>query len=121
MIDAKAMRRAIIVGILLQVTLAGLGHYSPWIVAHAFLFAGMMISATAGYLYAQDVGPGHARGVLAGAIIGGACALVGFGISMALGDTGPHDFWLRTAISIVTGAVGGPFGQMSHVLKKLGY
>ncbi len=121
MIDIKAVQRALIVGTLLQVTLSVFGHYSPWIVANAFWFGGMMISATAGCLYAQDIGPGYARGMLTGAGLGGACAVVGFAVSVALGETSPHDYWLRTAISVLTGAVGGPFGQMSFNLKKLGY
>jgi hypothetical protein len=121
MFDVRAVQRALTVGTLLQATLAVLGHYSPWIVLNAFWFGGMMISATVGYLYAQDVGPGYTRGTMVGAFVGGGCALVGFAVSVALGDIGPHEYWVRTAVSILTGAVGGPFGQMSYNLKKLGY
>ncbi|HTQ12464.1 MAG TPA: hypothetical protein VMH86_01210 [Rhizomicrobium sp.] len=121
MIDVRALNRAVTVGTLLQVTLAVLSHYSPWIYDNAYLFMGMMVSATASFLYARDVGPGHARGLLVGAVIGGACALVGLAVSVGLGDTTLHDFWLRTVISIVTGAVGGPFGQMSFRLRQMGY
>jgi hypothetical protein len=121
MIDARALQRAVFVGITLQLILALLGDVNAWIAIHGFWFLGMMISATAAYLYAQDIGPGYQRGVLAGAIIGGSCAMIGFAVSVVLGDTSPHEYWLRSAVSILTGAVGGPFGQMSFNLKKMGY
>jgi hypothetical protein len=121
MFDVKALQRAVTVGMLLQITMAVLCHYIPWIGINAVLFVGMMISATAGFLYAQDVGPGYARGALVGAVVGGLSAFVGFAVSLGLRDITLHDYWLRTVISIGTGAVGGPFGQMSFNLKRLGY
>lgn len=121
MINVRALNRAITVGTLLQITLAVLGYYSPWIVLHGALFMGMMISATAGFLYAQEVGPGMLGGLVPGAIAGGTCAFVGFALSVGLGTMDLHDFWLRTVISIGTGAVGGPWGQMSFTLRRMGY
>ncbi|HEY2068544.1 MAG TPA: hypothetical protein VGG48_03230 [Rhizomicrobium sp.] len=121
MADVRALQRAVIVGTVLQVALALLGHFSEWVALHAFWFGGMMISATASYLYAQDIGPGYYRGTVVGAIIGGGCALVGFAVSGALGDITLHDYLLRAAVSVVCGAAGGPFGQMSFNLKRLGY
>ena len=121
MLDPGALRRAVIVGTLLQITLAVLAHYSPWIAVHASLFSGMMISATAGYLYAQDVGNGYWRGALAGALVGGFCMLVGAALSLGFGDATLKMLWIRVAISVLTGAVGGPFGQMSFNMKRMGY
>jgi hypothetical protein len=121
MIDVKALERAILVGILLQITLMVLGHYSPWIRLNAFLFGGMMISATAGFLYAQDVGPGYARGALAGAIAGGVCGFIGIAVSVVLHDTAASFLALGTAITVLTGAVGGLWGQVSFNMKRMGY
>ena len=94
-----------------------LGHFLPWIALHVFMFGGMMISATVGYLYGQDVGKGYARCALAGAIAGGVCALLGIAVSVMLGDTQPGILVLGTAISTLTGAVGGLFGQMSASIR----
>jgi hypothetical protein len=119
--DIKALQRAITVGMLLQVTMSVFVHYASWIGLNAILFTGMMISATAGFLYSQDIGPGYPRGIFVGAVVGGVSAFVGFAVLLGLGDISEHEYWLRTAISIGTGAVGGPFGQMSFILKRLGY
>jgi len=121
MIDSKALQRAIVVGTLLQITLAVLGYYSPWIMAHAFLFGGMMISATSGFLYAQDVGPGYARATFAGAVAGGVCGFVGIALSVGLQDTRPSFLWLGIAIAVLTGAVGGLWGQLSFNMRSRGW
>jgi hypothetical protein len=113
MIDAKILQRALIVGTLLQVTMAVLGHYSPWIRDNAFMFGGMMISATAGYLYAMDLAGGYQRGALGGAIVGGICMLIGVSASVLMKDMAPSDLAFKTGISILTGAVGGVFGQLA--------
>jgi hypothetical protein len=93
------------------------GHYVPWIAIHAFLFGGMMISATLGYLYAQEAAGGYNGGALGGAIAGGGCALCGIIVSVQLGDTQPHFIALGTAICVVTGSVGGLYGQMSASIR----
>jgi hypothetical protein len=121
MIDRKALQRAIVVGMLLQITLAVLGYYSSWIMVHAFLFGGMMISATSGFLYAQDVGPGYTRGALAGAIAGGVCGFIGIALSVGLHDTPQSFLALGTAITLLTGAVGGLWGQVSFAMKSRGW
>lgn len=117
MINRPALRRAIIVGTVLQVGLALLGHFSGWIALHALLFLGMMISATSGYLYAQDVGRGYAAGAAGGAISGAVSALFGLAMSIILGDMDPGLFARDLAILALTGAVGGPFGQMAANLQ----
>ncbi|HEY3637775.1 MAG TPA: hypothetical protein VGK90_06450 [Rhizomicrobium sp.] len=112
-LDGKALRRAIFVGTLLQVAFVLLAHFSGWIGTNAFLFAGMMISATAGYLYAQDVSKGYAMGAYGGAIVGVLCAIIGIGLSVLIGDMTVPVFLIRDLISLLTGAVGGIYGQMA--------
>jgi hypothetical protein len=113
LIDNRALQRAILVGTFLQFLAVLIAHFSRWIETHAFLFAGMMISATMGYLYAQDVSPGYARGAYGGAIAGGVCAFVGIAVSVVLGDITGSMLLVRSLISVVTGAVGGVYGQMA--------
>ena len=62
MIDSSALSRAMVVGTALQVVLAILAYFSGWIAQHALLFGAMMLSAIAGYLYAQDVSKGYLAG-----------------------------------------------------------
>lgn len=113
--DSPALKRAIIVGTALQMATVALGHFRNLMAQHqiGFLFAGMMISATVGYLYAQDVAKGYRLGIYGGAIVGGVCAAVGIALSVLLADLVFKDLVLRTAISILTGAVGGFYGQMA--------
>ncbi len=113
MIDAQILQRATIVGTVLQVAMVVLGHFFPWVRDNAFMFGGMMISAVAGYLYAMDFAAGYPRGALGGAIAGGVCALIGIALSVLLGDTKPFVIALGTAISVLTGAVGGLWGQLA--------
>ena len=68
--DGLGFLKAIIAGTVLQAAMMVLGHFFPWIRVHVFLFGGMMISATAGYLYAMDYGAGFGRGIFGGAIAG---------------------------------------------------
>jgi hypothetical protein len=115
MLDAPALRRAILVGTPLQMLTMVLGHFGGLLVSYeiGFLFAGMMISATVGYLYALDASKGYARGAYGGAIAGGVCALIGIAVSVLLGDMAPKVLMLRTLICVLTGAVGGIYGQMA--------
>jgi hypothetical protein len=113
LVDNRALRRAILVGTLLQLVFVLAGHFSRWIETHALLFAGMMISATVGYLYALDVARGYAKGAYGGAIAGGLCAFIGIAASVPLGDMTPKMLVVRALISVLTGAVGGIYGQMA--------
>lgn len=113
LVDNRALRRAILVGTLLQVIFVLVGHFSLWIETHALLFAGMMTSATVGYLYALEVARGYAKGAYGGAIAGGLCAFIGIAVSVLLGDMTPKMLIVRALISILTGAVGGVYGQMA--------
>jgi hypothetical protein len=113
LVDNNALQRAIFVGTLLQIVFVLIAHFSVWIETHALLFAGMMTSATVGYLYAQEVAMGYARGAYGGAIAGGLCAFIGIAVSVLLGDMTGAMLIVRDLISILTGAVGGIYGQMA--------
>ena len=113
MIDPRALVRAFIVGTVLQIVLVILCRLSPWIMQHAFMFGGMMIAATAAYLYAMDVGRGWFAGATAGAVIGGVCGFVGIVVAVTLRETAEIVIPYAVAICVLTGAVGGLFGQMA--------
>jgi hypothetical protein len=113
LIDNRALIRAVLVGVVLQVSFVLIAHFSVWIETHALLFAGMMTSATVGYLYAREVSKGYAKGACGGAIAGGLCAFIGIGLCVLLGDMTGQMFLVRGLISVLTGAVGGIYGQMS--------
>jgi hypothetical protein len=120
MIDGKVLLRATFVGIVLQIAMYVLGHYVPWVRLNAFMFAGMMISATAGYLYSMDASLGWFAGATGGAIAGGVCGFIGVGLSVLLGDTPSTMLATLTAIAVLVGAVGGPFGQMAANMRAMG-
>jgi len=115
MIEPRILQRATIVGTILQVVWVLIGHFFPAVrtTANLFLFGGMMISAIAGYLYAIDYAAGFGRGILGGAVAGGVCALIGIALSVLLGDAPNTMLALGTAISVVTGAAGGFWGQIA--------
>ncbi|HWA90655.1 MAG TPA: hypothetical protein VG889_11505 [Rhizomicrobium sp.] len=113
MIDPKILQRALIVGTVLQVAMILIGHFVPFVRENVFMFGGMMISGVAGYLYAMDYAAGFGRGILGGAIAGGACALIGIACSVLLGDTPVYVLALGTAISVVTGIAGGFWGEVA--------
>jgi hypothetical protein len=100
----------------LQVVLAILAFFSGWIAQHALLFGAMMISATAGYLYAQDVAKGYLAGAAGGFVAGGVCGLFGAAMSVVLGNTDPGLFVEDTLVFVLTGGVGGVFGQMAAAM-----
>ncbi len=118
-IEIKALLRATVVGIVLQVVMYVLGHYSAWVAIHVFFFGGMMISAVTGYLYAMDAGSGYFAGATGGAIAGGGCGLIGIGLSAALGDSVSSLIAIWTAIAVMMGAIGGLFGQMAANLRAM--
>ena len=120
LVDHRALERAILVGTLFQVVAVVIAHFSLLIETHALLFGGMMISATMGYLYAQEVARGYVKGACGGAVAGGLCAIIGMAPSVLLGDMTPKMLGVRTLISILTGAVGGIYGQMAADWNRAG-
>lgn len=121
MFDSGLLLRAAVVGLVLQLTLAVSAHLFPWVAANTFTFGRMMCSATAGYLYGLFLGRGYGAGALGGALAGGLCAVPAFALSVLLGDSAAATVSLGSAISVLTGAVGGVFGQIGAVLKRHGY
>jgi hypothetical protein len=119
-IDIRVFIRALTVGVVLEVALMVATHFVVFIEQQGFLLGGMTISAVAGYLYAMDTGRGYFTSATMAAILGGLSALIGVGVSVALRDAPLHIVPLFTTICVVTGAVGGLFGQMSANLKKMG-
>jgi hypothetical protein len=103
----------------LQVALMVGAHFSTYIAQQGFLLGGMTICAVAGYLYAMDTGKGYFTSATIAAILGGFCALVGVGVSVALRDAPLHIIPMFTTICVMTGAVGGLFGQMSYNIKTM--
>jgi hypothetical protein len=121
LVDSRVFVRAAVVGIVLQIALMVAVHFVAFIEQKGFLFGGMMISAAAGYFYAMDTGKGYFTSATIAAIVGGLCALIGVGVSVALQDAPTHIVPVFTTICVGTGAVGGLFGQMSANLKKIGF
>lgn len=117
MLEAAALRRATIVGTMLQLALAILAHFSGWVALHGLLFLGMMIAAISGYLYAQEVGKGYFAGAGGGLVSGAVCGVFGLALSIVLGDTDPALLLQNLAIFAFIGAVGGLFGQMAANVK----
>lgn len=114
MIDIRILLRAFIVGTVLWVAMVALAPFVSWVGFRMFEFGGMMISATSGYLYAMHAGKGYFPGATAGAITGGASALIGISISVLMGELMNRVFIPGgTAVCVLTGAVGGLFGQMA--------
>jgi hypothetical protein len=109
--NTNALRRATLIGTLLQVAMVLAGHYVPFIALHVFMIGGMLISLLAGLIYA-----GYARGyvsaAIGGAIAGGVCALLGITVSVGLGDTLPIILAFGTGGSAVTGLIGGVIGKL---------
>jgi hypothetical protein len=121
MIDTRILQRAAIVGTVLQLVLAVVSHFFPWVADNLFMFGRMMISATAGYLYGMGFGRGYAVGALGGTIAGGLCVVPALAISIMLNDTPASMMAIGTGVSILTGGVGGAFGHMAAIMRKLGF
>ena len=85
--DRKALLTATAIGTVAQLAMILAGHFSPVIRDHVFAIGGMLISLLAGGLYARLAREGWGASLAGGALAGGACALIGILVSVALGDT----------------------------------
>ena len=119
-LDTRLVLQTALVGAALQLVLAWAAHAYPWVAIHLVLFGRAMASATAGYLYGLIRGRGFGAGALGGAIAGGLCVVPALTLSLLLAD--PENLRATTSagISVLTGAVGGAFGQIGALLRKLG-
>lgn len=120
LIDPRILIRSALWGLLLQFLVAVIAHFSPWVAGHLFLFGRMMSSATAGYLYGMGIGRGYALGAFGGAIAGGLCAVPVIVLSVLVGDSQASMVSVGTGICMLTGVVGGAFGNMAAIMRKLG-
>jgi hypothetical protein len=120
-IHFRSLFRATLVGIVIQLVMVAGAHFWPGLRVHYYLFALMMIAATAGYVYAADTGRGFFASATAGAIAGGICGFAALAISVLLRDIPQSFIPLDTAICVLTGAVGGLWGQVSANMKRAGW
>lgn len=95
---------------LAQIVMVVTGHYVPGVSA-LFGPLGMTISLLAGVALAALERPSWGRAAGRGAVVGGACALIGIAVSFALGDVTAMLLALGTASSAVAGALGGAIGR----------
>lgn len=102
--------RATLIGTLAQTAMVVAGHLEPAI-ANLFAIGGMGISALAGWMALRGQRASLGRAAGNGAAAGAICAIIGIGISVALGDVPPSLLALGTASSAVTGAIGGLLGR----------
>lgn len=100
------MIRWIGAGTVLQTCMVLAGH---WLSAVAQLFGplGMILSLVVGLGWARSEARDYANGAGGGAVVGGACALIGIVISWALGDVSAAILAVGTISSAVAGALGG--------------
>ena len=119
-LDTRLVLLTALVGAVLQLALAGAAHSFPWVAIHLVLFGRAMASATAGYLYGLIRSRGFGAGALGGAIAGGLCVVPALALALLLGDPEIMMATTTAAISVLTGAVGGAFGQIGATLRKLG-
>ncbi|MEC4590799.1 MULTISPECIES: hypothetical protein [Nitrospirillum] len=106
--SGDSLLRATLFGLVLQLVMVVAGHFSP-AVAQFFAVGGMLISLLAGLVHGRTRltwGPAAAGG----AVAGGACALLGIFVSWILGDVPAMILALGTAMSALTGAIGGLIG-----------
>lgn len=95
----------------LQIAMVVAGHYSPAI-AQWFAVGGMGLSLLAGLAVGWKSGGSLGSAALNGAVAGGVCALIGIGVSLALGDVEPMLLAMGTLSSAVAGAIGGALARL---------
>jgi hypothetical protein len=106
MINRRALTIATLVGTVLQVAMVVSGHTMAS-VKDLFAVGGMTISLVAGVAYVLLAPRSDSSPMLGGVLAGGVCALIGIGVSYALGDVPATLLALGTLSSAVTGAIGG--------------
>ncbi|MFN9927680.1 MAG: hypothetical protein ACK53I_12165 [Phenylobacterium sp.] len=96
-----------------QVGMVIAGHYSAPIRDNVFALGGMGLSLVAGLFYARISGGGWLNSLMGGLLTGGACAFLGIGASVLLGDAPPTLLAFGTAGSAVAGLIGGAAGRLT--------
>jgi len=123
MIDLKILRRAVILGVILELALVAGGYFWPQS-RYGLLFGAMLISAVAGMFYARDLARGFGSGVLGGTLTGAACGVAAVLAAEFLGMD--HETYIPYGVMVLTltGAVGGVFGELdarlrAYIIRKL--
>jgi hypothetical protein len=108
----RALVRATLIGSVLQVAMATLGHGNG-AVRNVYAPGGMGLSLIAGIFYAvfstEAVTIDNVGG---GAIAGAACAFIGILVAVIVGDVPATLLLLGTISSALTGAMGGWVGRL---------
>lgn len=94
-----------------QLAMVVIGHVVT-AVANLFGPLGITISLVAGLVWARRAGSGIGGAIGGGALVGGACALIGIAVSWALGDVTALLLAVGTLSSAVAGAIGGSIGRL---------
>ena len=110
--NTRAIRGAVGFGLVAQLAMVIAGHYVPFIKNNVFAVGGLLISLAAGWLYAKAAIGGWSSSLIGGLIVGGACALLGIGVSVLLRDVPPGILVFGTIGSAVAGLVGGAIGKL---------
>lgn len=119
MVDLKILRRAILVGVLLELGVVAMGHYRPAFRPTFELFGCMLIAGVAGLLYARDLARGYGAGALGGVVVGAVCGLVAVATANWLGDRPDRYIPYGVMVCALCGAVGGLFGQLDAQLRAI--
>lgn len=110
----NALKRAGMLGTILQVALVVLGHFVPSLqAAGLFPIGGSAIGAIAGFCYARwspgvSVGRAMGGGAMAGAVGG----FLGSTVSYLLKDVPPSTILVACGSTLVTGLIGGLVGRL---------
>lgn len=123
MIDMTILKRALIVCLVFQAGLLACGWF--WsAIRPALLFTCMLAAAVSGMLYARDLARGFLPGMLGGAIVGAAGGVAAVAGAGWLGEQ--PETWIPYGVMVLmlTGTVGGFFGELdarlrAYILRKL--
>jgi hypothetical protein len=110
--NTRTFARVTLAATAAQVGMVIAGHFSA-AVAGAFGLGGLAISLLAGVVYARLAKAGWAGALGGGLLCGAACAFLGIGVSVFLGDVPPLLLAFGTAGSAVAGLIGGAAGKLT--------
>jgi hypothetical protein len=99
-------------GLALQLAMVVAGHYVGFIKDNVFAIGGMLISLLAGLAFARLGHVAWTPSLVGGLVAGGACALLGIAVSVALKDTPVQILLFGTLGSAVAGLIGGAVGKL---------
>ena len=117
MVNLTILRRAILVGVVFELLLVVAARFYPWLKPNFLLFGCMLLAGVAGLLYARDLARGFAPGALGGAAVGALCGVVAVSAANFLGDRPDLYLPYGVMVSMLTGAIGGLFGQLDAIIK----